>query len=548
MKIKKGTPMADSGTNGTYYSYKSLLSYMNCFDPNDNTKYASFQSGSNVKVVITIPAVAVCGLDATPNYAYYKTPTAEMMSTFASGIESLNDLGATVPDTIKNFSVSQNIVNLDDTAPCAETKASVAIESPMDIASSAMMASGANVEFWQSKYALLGLLTLIKEKVVADTSNSTYIFSLSWGTYGICDSLSTDVKHEKGIGQSCDKITKGCPSNKTSCSLTNAQYIESCETYLKDLTENHNCIFFVSSGDTGPISNKGFTHLPYYVDYPTSSKYCISAGGVNYTAQAPADQQTSNPTAYQFAKTLSQNGLGNIKVPPQVLQQIQTAKSSDSGITIGMSEPLSATDRATTVPDMTIGGKFDAYTSPNQQLGIMATGGGFTGYQSNDTLQIKARDSQKKFLNEYVANNPMPDGYKNDSDWNTDAPQRGIPDISACMSNAISITWNEDSNSSSEYMFNNADGTSLSAPLLAGFFALLLSYKSLPSNTQLIDFIYANPDCFDKPQTSAQNSFQNYKEKTVNGFTSTTAQGTWDPCVGLGVPNFLKLYDALSKK
>jgi hypothetical protein len=210
---------------------------------------------------------------------------------------------------------------------------------------------------------------------------------------------------------------------------------------------------------------------------------------------------------------------------------------------------MSADERSNSVPISTIGGIIEP---------LAVTGGGFSGYNSNDTIDIKARASQVPFLNDYQISTTFPEGYTNSLPWNSSSPQRGIPDISACMSNAIIAGWarsmkastnpynlldmtkSDNSTEEDAFAMYNGDGTSLSSPLLAGFFAVLLSYQDLPKGVLLNDFLYAHPDCFDKPQTVGANTYS-----TINGFTSTTESKTWDPCVGLGTPNFLKLYNAL---
>jgi hypothetical protein len=543
--------------NNSFYSYKTLLSYMNCFDPSGNGDFATFQTDAKVKLIITIPGVAVCGLDTPPPYAYYKTPNTAMMNAFTSTITSLKELGADIPDTLANFSQANNIINLDgdDTPPCPETAESVEIESGMDIVASAMIASGCPTEFWTSKYSLLGVLSLIQTKAQSKDSDEKWIFSLSWGTYGLCDYLATDIKHEIGIGQTCDSITLGCPSGTSApCKLTNEEYIKACEAILQDLTENHNCIFFVSSGDTGAVSNDNFTKIPYFVDYPTSSKYVISVGGINYTAQAPSDQQTSNPAAYNLVNGLIESGLGTVQqIMAKFYGGIAALKALLSGgtssTTVGIATPMDGTSRTTTTPDMVIGGQSEATVSSTGDT-FMATGGGFSGYNSNDTVSITARASQIDCLNTYYNSVGMPSDFSSSLPWNKDAPQRGIPDLSAAMANGFGITWGDSSSNGDTYVIDNADGTSFSSPLMAGFFALLLSYKDLPSGMHLADFIYENKDCFDKPQTADANAWiyvdAQGKTQPVAGFMSTTDAGTWDPCVGLGVPNFIALYNKLN--
>jgi len=511
-------------TNNTYYGYETLLSYMNCFDPNDKSKIASFQSSKNIKLILTLPTFATCNTeDGKTTDAYYLTPNSQIMQAFVNGVKSIQAEGlqGTIPESIANFSIENNVVYLDDVKPCPVGSDTMPNEAPMDIIASAMIGTGCDVEFWASKYSLLGLLSQIQTKAEAKDSDEMWIFSLSWGTYGICDFIDRqETRFQIDVGQTCGKVTSGCPSGDTApCNLTNAEYIGACEEILENLTTNYNCIFFVSSGDDGPTSLELFNTLPYFVDYPTCSQHVISVGGVNYKAQAPSNQATNKTPSYALTQKISPNA-------------------------IGIATPVTSDSRANNTPEMTVGGDYDASGGT-----LMKTGGGFTGYTdstntTNDTLQIKARSSQIPFVNTYMDSSTMPKGYNNTQTWNKANPQRGIPDISGCMANGLAIGWDQSDNTKFNWL--NADGTSFSSPLIAGFFALLLSYADLPANTQLIDFIYANPDCFDKPQTVSTNSFSDNQGNLVNGYTSTTTQGTWDPCVGIGVPNFLELYNKLT--
>jgi hypothetical protein len=508
----------------TFYTFKTIASYMNCFDPNDTNQLASFQSGSKIKIIIAIPGFATCNL-ATKD-AFYKKPSAELMNYYSNQIKTLGDLDFDPTDTaLANYSIENNIIYLDDLAPCPDSSISTpSLESPLDIQTSAMMGRGCPVECWASKYSLLGLFAQIQSRAASKDPDEKWIFSISWGTMSLCSLLKREMEIYKiDLGQDCDNINLGAPSSCSSpCALTNQAYINACEMILEDLTTNHNCIFFVSSGDTGPTSSTAEGQLiNYAVDYPTSSKYVISAGGINYGEVAPSGQSTA------------------------VTSLVQSISKS----AIGIATAMSADERSNSVPISTIGGIIEP---------LAVTGGGFSGYNSNDTIDIKARASQVPFLNDYQISTTFPEGYTNSLPWNSSSPQRGIPDISACMSNAIIAGWarsmkastnpynlldmtkSDNSTEEDAFAMYNGDGTSLSSPLLAGFFAVLLSYQDLPKGVLLNDFLYAHPDCFDKPQTVGANTYS-----TINGFTSTTESKTWDPCVGLGTPNFLKLYNAL---
>lgn len=524
----------DHTTNTVLYTYKTLLSYMNAFDPDGSGNLASYQiskdGGATCKVITAIPSFGAIYVKSGSSRYYY--PNAELMQYFIKAVDTLQSMEIDLPDSIKNFSIKNNVVFLDDsqTAPAPYIEADPSAEASLDIISSAMASMGCPFEFWVSKYSLLGFLKQVQEKAQTKDADERWLISLSWGEYGICDYLKEEItRYGLDVPQDCDAVCLGCPSNATPsssddtcsdgsspCALTNSQYFAACEEVFKDLVENYKCTFFVSSGDTGPCSSSGWDALPYYVDYPTSSQYVVSVGGINYTEEA-ASGESSDITS--------------------LATSIQTGST-------GFADAMTATQRGSSVPNMVVGGLSDPTGVP--------TGGGFTGYggSANDNFFIKAIDSQKDLVNAYYNNATFPDGCdKTKFNWDTSNPQRGVPDIAACMSNGYYATFDVASNGNPTMGYRNAAGTSFAAPLMAGVFAMLLSYADLPDNTRLIDFIYAHKDLFDKPPvagTNTANVNNDGTEETVNGYTSTTEAGTWDPCVGIGCLDFGKFHDALT--
>lgn len=110
--------------------------------------------------------------------------------------------------------------------------------------------------------------------------------------------------------------------------------------------------------------------------------------------------------------------------------------------------------------------------------------------------------------------------------FNNSQKVRGYPDISAIGHNILTV-----SNTGSLL----ADGTSASAPIVAGLITLI-NQQRLAKGKSTVGFI--NPVLYANPGAMNDIVSGNNPGCGTNGFSAVPG---WDPVTGLGTPNYAKL-------
>lgn len=145
-----------------------------------------------------------------------------------------------------------------------------------------------------------------------------------------------------------------------------------------------------------------------------------------------------------------------------------------------------------------------------------STGGGFSNIWPLPSWQASA---MKTYYASYAPSYTS-------TQYNNSRNVRGYPDISAIGHNLLTV-----SNSGSLL----ADGTSASAPIVAGLITLI-NQQRLAKGKSNVGFI--NPVLYANPSAMNDVVSGNNPGCGTNGFSAVPG---WDPVTGLGTPNYAKL-------
>jgi hypothetical protein len=550
-------------TNTALYLYDTVMSYMNMFHPTLGTPAAyntgvwPAGAGYSAKIIITVPGSAWQDTTAAVPNPWYGLMQDGVKDTFIKELtgNSPNVLSPSLSGTaydpqaleISNYSTTSAMVIIldpwDGCPACSSTVGELPGEICLDVTTIATFGMGAPFEYWLTKKGLYGYLQQILTKTATKPLDEFWLISLSWGTSDICYTLNRE-KSVYGLDVPQAETCEGLGYNE-------GQYVLACEVLLKELTEDHKCIFFVASGDCGCVSRKKKSDGSvdpdscYSVDYPTCSQYVVSVGGIDYYEKAESPR---NNTSWK--------NLAN-----EIAKKDAAVKSS------GFAKTLTTTPA--TAPLFTIGGlqTIDNYNA--------ITGSGF-----HEWTTFLSTDPAASFLEKWYADSAIGKPTtpwkitKNDASlvdstkWNTLNPPRGTPDIAAIMHNGAGVY---DSQQVASPSWATNLGTSFSAPVMAAFFSVVLSNASaaqigqLASNNnsmrQILYNVASNTSAtnspFWKPSQAGNNDidftpasgvpvlckgFSCYSRKQAGA--ASGEPNKWDPGCGLGALDYKRLLAA----
>lgn len=538
----------------TLYFYDTVLSFQNMFNKKGDIEKYNKKSPYTFKIIPIIPGSSWQDTTIQNPNPWYGLPQTQLTQKFVNDIEKLRPI---IDESInpKKLQInnwdprSNNFIKIAENGNwkncplCSTTIGELPREINLDLTTVLTYGLGSPVEYWLTKNPLYGLLNDILYEAKKKNKNEFWIFSLSWGTPDICYIINRE-KNRFGLDIPDEQTCEGL-------GLSNIDYINECEKLFKVLTQEYRCIFFIASGDSGcfskvtkPDGSTDYEKSNYAVDYPASSQYTISVGGVSYNMNCEA----GNCRWKDFAKQINKNSTGfytkrNYGEPP---------------------------------PPTLVGGlsNIDNYGT--------ITGAGFRDI--NDKEPIPVID---KFINDWYndKNISKPKDWKFtdkngdleiNTNWNFDNPPVGSPDIAAIMNNGASTQTNQPSN-----IWDTNIGTSFSAPVMSAFFAVLLSNASMEQMDKFINVykcslrlllysLAAKKNIFIKNSKKDKNtwtdSFENnfgilplggkvigdtkiYRKQIptkVEGFECydrTIKKSKWDPASGLGVPDYREILD-----